>query len=199
MSGVPLDPEEMISICRDEKEIGTWPFRLLPAMEKLGEVRRDDFYWRAGMEEWRPLSDIMPPEPTLPHASEPLKNHPPIVASSFAQAPEPVAKKPDGCRSCGGCLAVLMILIVVMLLAGIFFPDNSSPRPSPSYTSRYDSVAYKTGYSNGEDSGRLDKSYHLDSKTQAQCNATAALASHDDDYIQGYYDGYRDGYEHGPE
>jgi len=70
---VPTKPMK-ISISRDGVEIGEWPENDVRTFYREGSLLGTDYYWREGMEEWKPLLDLVkppPPRPTLKETDAP--------------------------------------------------------------------------------------------------------------------------------
>jgi hypothetical protein len=50
-----------IRVARDGRELGAWPFDVIFALIRSESLAPTDSFWIKGMEEWKPLSAIIPP------------------------------------------------------------------------------------------------------------------------------------------
>jgi hypothetical protein len=48
---------------RDGQEIGVYPENDIPELLAAGKLQPTDYYWRDGMPEWRPVSEVIPLQP----------------------------------------------------------------------------------------------------------------------------------------
>src|ERR1700730_17880891 len=53
-----------LKIARDSQELGVWPFDVVFALFRCGKLMPTDTYWIDGMEDPKPLSEIIPPPPS---------------------------------------------------------------------------------------------------------------------------------------
>jgi hypothetical protein len=53
-----------LSISRNGQELGAWPFDVVFALFRCGSLLSTDTFWIDGMDDWRPLSEAIPPAPS---------------------------------------------------------------------------------------------------------------------------------------
>jgi hypothetical protein len=51
-----------LKIAREGQELGAWPFDVVFSLLRCGSLVPTDTFWIEGMEEWKPLSEVVPPE-----------------------------------------------------------------------------------------------------------------------------------------
>ncbi len=50
---------ELIKVSRDGVQLGEYTLVQLPGLVNAGKLKLTDFYWKSGMDEWKPLSEII--------------------------------------------------------------------------------------------------------------------------------------------
>jgi hypothetical protein len=58
--------DDTVHVARDGKDMGEFPVANLASLIAQGTLLDTDFYWRAGMTDWRPLYELMNPQWKLP-------------------------------------------------------------------------------------------------------------------------------------
>jgi hypothetical protein len=53
-----------VNIKRDGEELGAWPFDVVFSLVRSGSLLPTDTFWADGMDEWKPLSEAIPPSPS---------------------------------------------------------------------------------------------------------------------------------------
>jgi hypothetical protein len=117
-----------ISISRNGVEIGEWPENDVRTLYREGSLMGTDYYWREGMEEWKPLLSLVKPPPPTPMSKETDSSLPAISGE----------RKDKDSKWNGGTLLYWVAAVVVIILAktvvgpligygAAYYPDIAVP------------------------------------------------------------------------
>jgi hypothetical protein len=121
-----------VFIARDGVEIGECREEDLAQLAREGQLQATDHYWREGMETWRQLRELLPPETweAKPAAEPEVQKEEPALATASLAATQPIAIDEPPARAVSAIpfwrsrqfrIATIAFAVVLVLAIAVYF------------------------------------------------------------------------------